>query len=437
MRLRTKFIALLALAAILLGGAVASPAIAASNVTLSGTVIRTTGGIFNGVEVSLWKLMQPQAVYVEVASTTTSGAGNWSFAGLDDGSYKVRVEDPAGDYGTGWGDSSGGFVWSEADANSISWENASGGVTYGTIPMQPVGSIDGYFQDLSQPGGIPLSQVTATLYKLAFGNTYTLFPVQPEFSTVTLTDYLYTNLPTGLYQIHFTDSRTSPDRYADQWNARQVNQFWANSIAVADFQDVLGAGLNLVGPEFSDIPASHPFAEPINWMLIQEVSTGYLDGGVRTYDPLAEVSRQAMAAFLYRAAGSPAFVPPATASFSDVPTSHFFFKQIEWMKAQGITNGNPDGTFGPNDPVTRQAMAAFLYRANGSPQFTPPVTPSFADYGAGSIFYKEVEWMKSRNITQGYDNGDGTWSFHALEAVSRQAMAAFLYRVDHDPAALN
>jgi hypothetical protein len=166
-------------------------------------------------------------------------------------------------------------------------------------------------------------------------------------------------------------------------------------------------------------------------MLIQQISTGNFVGGVRTYDPMADVSRQAMAAFLYRAAHSPAFTPPATPSFSDVPTNHFFFKEIEWMKAQHITNGNADGTFAPNDAVSRQAMAAFLYRSAHSPAFVPPATASFTDYDPGSIFYKEVEWLKAQGITQGYDNGDGTVSYHPVEAVSRQAMAAFMFRKDH------
>jgi hypothetical protein len=98
----------------------------------------------------------------------------------------------------------------------------------------------------------------------------------------------------------------------------------------------------------------------------------------------------------------------------------------------GITVGNADGTYTPNAPVSRQAMAAFIYRANGSPAFTPPSTPSFTDFPSNAPFYKEVEWMKAQAITSGYDNGNGTWSYHGAEDVSRQAMAAFLFRADHN-----
>lgn len=51
-----------------------------------------------------------------------------------------------------------------------------------------------------------------------------------------------------------------------------------------------------------------------------------------------------------------------TSPFSDVPTSHPFFDEILWMSTTEITQGYPDGTYRPNEPVTRQAMSAFMQR---------------------------------------------------------------------------
>jgi hypothetical protein len=56
---------------------------------------------------------------------------------------------------------------------------------------------------------------------------------------------------------------------------------------------------------------------------------------------------------------------PATATFTDVPTSHPFFQHIEALAASGVSTGYADGSFKPGDYVTRQAMAAFLARALG------------------------------------------------------------------------
>lgn len=89
------------------------------------------------------------------------------------------------------------------------------------------------------------------------------------------------------------------------------------------------------------------------------VTSGYPDG---TFKPGANVSRAAMAAFLYRFEDEPSFTPPGTATFPDVGTGHAFFTEVEWMVDAGITGGYPDHTFRPGASVTRQSMAAFLFR---------------------------------------------------------------------------
>ena len=54
----------------------------------------------------------------------------------------------------------------------------------------------------------------------------------------------------------------------------------------------------------------------------------------------------------------------AAGQFTDVNENHPFFDDIEWMADTGISTGYEDGTYRPGDPVTRQAMSAFLHRAN-------------------------------------------------------------------------
>jgi len=173
--------------------------------------------------------------------------------------------------------------------------------------------------------------------------------------------------------------------------------------------------------EFSDVPVGAPFRLEIGWLASTGITTGWPDG---TFHPSAPVERQAMAAFLYRFAGSPDFTPPVTESFSDVSSSHPFFTEIEWLASTGITTGYPDHTFHPSAPVERQAMAAFLYRYAGSPAFTAPVTASFSDVPVGAPFRLEIEWLAQTGITTGYPDG----TFHPSANVERQAMAAFLYR---------
>ncbi|UFS60859.1 S-layer homology domain-containing protein [Subtercola endophyticus] len=174
---------------------------------------------------------------------------------------------------------------------------------------------------------------------------------------------------------------------------------------------------------FTDVPTNATFYPNIQWMARLGLTTGNVQpDGTKTYLPNDPVTRQAMAAFLFRYNGQP-FTPPATPSFSDVTTANPFYSAIEWMKSAGISTGNADGTFHPNDPVTRQDMAAFLARY--SKETLPnPANPSFTDVPANSVFYRQIEWMKADGISTG--NADGTYA--PLDPVTRQAMAAFLQR---------
>jgi hypothetical protein len=184
-----------------------------------------------------------------------------------------------------------------------------------------------------------------------------------------------------------------------------------------------GAGCEIGAVEvpnpFSDVGAGNQFFAEIAWMDDAEVTTGYVDG---TFRPSGSVTRSAMAAFLYRLSGE-TFVAPETASFPDVTTTHPFFLEVEWLNDSGITGGYSDNTFRPAAPVTRQAMAAFVYRFEGEPGFIDPTTPSFSDVGTGNLFFTEIEWMADAGISSGYV--DGTW--RPGVNVSRQAMARFLF----------
>jgi DNA-binding beta-propeller fold protein YncE len=174
------------------------------------------------------------------------------------------------------------------------------------------------------------------------------------------------------------------------------------------------------GP-FSDVPGAHRFCFDIRWLVGEGVTEGFDDG---TYRPLNPVTRGSMAAFLYRGAGEPAFVPPVTPTFPDVPTTHPFFVEIEWMVATDITGGFSDDTFRPALPVTRATMAAFLYRSVGEPAFVPPGTASFSDVPTSHAFFHEIEWLVSIDVTGGFDDG----TYRPGSAVTRQSMAAFLHR---------
>ena len=117
---------------------------------------------------------------------------------------------------------------------------------------------------------------------------------------------------------------------------------------------------------FADVPSSSAAFADIQWLGAHGYSTGTrLANGTRLFKPSDEVSKGAMAVFLYRFAGSPRFTAPARSPFLDVPTTDRFYKEIAWLAATGITNGTgvPGGrAFGPRALMTREVTAMFLHR---------------------------------------------------------------------------
>ena len=128
---------------------------------------------------------------------------------------------------------------------------------------------------------------------------------------------------------------------------------------------------------------------------------------------------------------SAASAPVTLVSFSDVGADAPFFTDIEWLVGGGIATGYPDGTFRPAAPVTRQAMAAFLYRRAGAPGGAHPScsTAPFLDVPVDAPFCGEIAWLATEGIAGGYPDG----TFRPVTVVSRQAMAAFLYRSAGSP----
>ena len=175
---------------------------------------------------------------------------------------------------------------------------------------------------------------------------------------------------------------------------------------------------------FRDVPLTSQFAADIAWLMTSGVTEGYPDG---TFRPASSVTREAMAAFLYRAAGSPSFSPPRTSPFADVPTGHPFYTEIAWLAAEGISTGTVTSSgawFKPGDAVSREAMAAFLYRAAGEPGFSVPSRSPFVDVATSHPFYRAIAWMRSAGISTGYSDG----TFRPAVSIARDAMAAFLHR---------
>ncbi|WOH17772.1 S8 family serine peptidase [Paenarthrobacter sp. GOM3] len=185
---------------------------------------------------------------------------------------------------------------------------------------------------------------------------------------------------------------------------------------------------------FKDVLTKQQFYKEMAWLADRKISTGWVEADRSvTYRPLTPINRDAMAAFLYRMAGSPAYTPPAKSPFKDVLTTQQFYKEMAWLAESGISSGwvESDGskTYRPLLPINRDAMAAFLYRLANKPDYEPPNWLPFWDVPREQQFYKEMAWMYEQGISKGWLEADGQYTYRPLAPINRDAMAAFLYRM--------
>lgn len=176
------------------------------------------------------------------------------------------------------------------------------------------------------------------------------------------------------------------------------------------------------------------FAKEVSWLAERGVTQGWaLAGGGREFRPLEPIMRDQMAAFLHRLAGSPEFTPPTVSPFRDVATDYVFYTEIAWLADSGVSQGwlEPDGsrTYRPFQPVSRDVMAAFLHRFDGATGYLPPSRSLFADIASGTPFYAEMSWLASEGISTGWVAANGTYTYRPYDAVTREQMAAFMYRM--------
>ena len=153
---------------------------------------------------------------------------------------------------------------------------------------------------------------------------------------------------------------------------------------------------------------------------------GYPNG---TFRPNGSITRAEVAAMLTRTM-IPSYAPdlpaPIGSSFSDVSTDQWFHSYVAWAYAHDIILGYTDGTFRPNEPITRQELAAMIVRASGT-----------ATLPAGNFPFPDENqiqaWARDHVYTayqSGWMIGDaGTLTLRPLETISRAETAAVFFRV--------
>ena len=107
-------------------------------------------------------------------------------------------------------------------------------------------------------------------------------------------------------------------------------------------------------------------------------------------------TRGELAAALYIQAGTPEVKLPETSPWPDVKTTDPNFPAYVWARQRGITFGWSDGKFHADAGISNATVAAFTYRAAGSPAVKGD--SPYSDVAPGSAFYREILWAQQNKV---------------------------------------
>ena len=94
--------------------------------------------------------------------------------------------------------------------------------------------------------------------------------------------------------------------------------------------------------------------------------------------------------------------PPSVLPFTDVRESDWYCDSVRYVYGQGLMNGVTADRFGPDEPATRGMIVTILHRMEGSPEAP---APAFPDVRADFYYAQPITWAASRGIVTGYEDG--------------------------------
>lgn len=180
---------------------------------------------------------------------------------------------------------------------------------------------------------------------------------------------------------------------------RTFKMCWAGLTALA--LTLSAAPVRAAKTTYQDVDEGAWYAASVAFCQQHELMEGASSG---SFEPDGLLTRGVLAEALYRLAGSPAPEGEEEAPFTDVGAEHPNVAAIRWAKAGGVVSGYEDGTFGPEDPITREQIAALLWNDRGreEPGASAPYTDraEVSDWAAGA-----VEWAYGVRLMQGTPEG--------------------------------
>lgn len=167
---------------------------------------------------------------------------------------------------------------------------------------------------------------------------------------------------------------------------------------------------------FSDLPTTHWAYNSVNVLAENFILNGYLDG---TFKPEANITRSEFAKIIVSATG--VLDSSASSSFSDVPENEWYYYYVSSAYKAGYITGYPDGTFRPNDYITRADICTIVSRSLGSPS-----TISGTQFSDDNLIPSYAKIPVYALVKKGIINGMGDGKFAPTAFATRAQTAKII-----------
>lgn len=188
--------------------------------------------------------------------------------------------------------------------------------------------------------------------------------------------------------------------YADKGLTKKITsvKLDANTTVYAKWTEAPVSGLS-----FGDVKSADWFYNDVKYVYEKGMMAGT---AADVFAPNATTTRAMIVTILYRLEGSPAVT--GTSVFVDVPAGQWYTDAVNWAAANQIVKGTSATTFAPNDSITREQMAAILYRYaqyKGYDVTKKADLSGYSDNGQVSAYAKDaLAWANAAKLINGVTN---------------------------------
>ena len=169
---------------------------------------------------------------------------------------------------------------------------------------------------------------------------------------------------------------------------------------------------------FQDVGQNDWFASAVRYVTGKSLMNGE---STTAFAPNENMSRAMLATVLYRMSGETA---EADSSFRDVSSSAYYAAAVNWASSEGIVNGTGADVFSPNASITREQLAAMLYRYAGEPSVSADLSAYTDTVDISPYASKAVEWCVAKGIL----SGESATRLAPQDTATRAECAAMLQR---------